>query len=94
MGKQMREETVLFEQTFAIAHGAVMALDKDTRFNSARIARGDDAGCGEGARAHGEDFEWLAEGGKAMEKIAQFGEGERRPVRWDQRTVHAVSFNH
>ena len=91
--KQMREESMLLEQAFAIAHGAVMALDEDALIRSVFAAHGHDAGRGKWARARRMRISYrLAEIGELGEKRAQFGERERRPVGLDQRAVHAVRF--
>ena len=83
----MREETVFFEQAFAIAHGAMMPLDENRT-----AGRGHNAGRGERARAHSEDARGLAQRGKASEKSAHFVLRKRRPVGGNERAVHAVSF--
>ena len=67
---QMREKAVLLEQSFAIAHGAVMALDEDALLRSVIGARGDDAGSRKWAWADGEDARGLADPGKLTQKQA------------------------
>ena len=61
MGTKMGEKTMLLEQAFAIAHGAVMALDEDALVGSVIGPRRHDTGRGKRARAHGEDARRLAE---------------------------------
>ena len=87
MREQMGQKPVLLEETFAIAHRSVMALDED-----AGASRGDYSGRGKWAWARGEDVCGFAQLGKLGQKRAQPGERERRPVGLYQRAVHAVRF--
>ncbi len=86
--EQMGKKAVFLEQTFAIAHGAVMAFDED-----AAVLCSDYSSRGKWARAEGDDVRGFTQLRKLGEKRAQLGESERRPVGIDQRAVHAVGFD-
>jgi hypothetical protein len=83
----MRKKTMFLEQTLAIAHGMVMALDEDVGFFC-----GDNAGRRKRARAHSENALRSPKRGELGEQRAHFVQRERRPVGKDQRAVHAVGF--
>ena len=82
---QMLHEAMLFEQSFAVAHRSVMALDEDSS-----AARRHHAGRGKRPRTHRENLDRLAAAGKLGKQRARFGQRERRPVGLDQLAVQSM----
>jgi hypothetical protein len=86
--KQMGQEAMFLEQSFSIAHRAMMALDEDTR--PPRVRHHAAAENGAGSR---QNLDRLAAGGKLAQQRAHFGQRQRRPVGFHQRAVHSVRFH-
>jgi len=85
MGVQMLQKSVLLQQSFSVAHAAMVALDKYWFALSRHYGGG-----GKWPRARTQNLKWAAELGKLDQQRTHFFHRQRRPVGLRQRAIHPV----